>query len=96
MLGEVKTPDACFCLRRLERRRGAGCGEQRRQCANENAQPSQSGQAQEGLERGGHVTEFSCLLAGQLKRKGYSFGPRFRRAPQTVSITISSAASSTV
>jgi hypothetical protein len=32
----------------------------------------------------------SCLLAGQLKRKGYSFGARFRRAPQTDSTTISS------
>jgi hypothetical protein len=82
MLRKLKTPDACFCLRKLERRRSAGRREQRCQRANENAQPSQSGQAQEGLERGQHLPEFSRLLAGQLKRKGYSFGPRSREAPQ--------------
>jgi hypothetical protein len=36
------------------------------------------------------------LRPAQLTRKPYSFGPRFRRAPQMVSITISPAASSTV
>ena len=89
MLGKIKRPDACFCLRRLERRRGAGRREQRRQRANEDAQPLQHGQAQESLERGQHATEFSCLLAEQLKGKGYSFGPCSRGPPQMATIRTS-------
>ncbi len=76
-----------LCLGKLERRRGVRRREQDRQRTNENAQPPQRGQAQQGLERGQHVFEFSCLL--QLKRKGYSVGPRCRRAPQTDSTTSS-------
>jgi hypothetical protein len=55
---ELETLEACFCLRRLKRRRGVDRREQRCQRANENAQPLQHGQAQ-----GSKVSTFPNLVA---------------------------------
>ena len=68
MLRKVKTPDACFCLRRLERRRGIARAQRRREHKKQNAQPLQSDEAQKGLEQGGHVSEFSCFLRAAKKK----------------------------
>ena len=90
MLREVKTPDACFCLRMFKCRRGTARAQRGREYKKQSAQSLQGDEAQKGLEQGGHVSEFSCLLPRQLSRKRYSFGPRFLRALQIETTTISS------
>jgi hypothetical protein len=67
MVRKVKTPDACFCPRGLERRCGAARAQRRREHKKQNAQTLQSDEAQKGLEQGGHDSELPSFWAAKEK-----------------------------
>ena len=68
-VGEVKIPDACFCLRGDFGRRGAR-RKQRERGAHNRKQRTKASESSDGAEHEQkHVLEFSCVLDQQLKKK---------------------------